>query len=119
MEIPLRHGLCSHWNTKPRFIVVWVTVIFCLFLVVGGNEEQQGSKFLRNRLKKKHLLHHRLERQAGFPSLYQTYRYDQDVNIGKFKLRPAVNNFVGNYSIYFTCLLIIFYYLTSFQPFFY
>ena len=87
MEIPGRHGKCSYWNTKPRFIVVGVTVIFCLFFVVGGNEEQQqGSNFLRNRLKKKHLLNHRLERQSGFPSLYQTYRYDQDVNIGKLIL---------------------------------
>ena len=106
MEIPLRHGLCSLWNTKTRLIVVGFTVMFCLFLVVDANEEQQGSTFLRNRLKKKHLLNHRLERQTGFPSLYQTYRYDQDVNIGKFKLESVIDCLIGK-SLYLQSLLII------------
>ena len=97
MEIPLRHGRCSRWSTKAHFIVAVFTAMFCLFLVVDGNKEERASKFLRNRLKKKHLLNHRLERQAGFPSLYQTYRYDQDVNIGMFKFHQAVNYFIGNY----------------------
>ena len=85
MEIPLPHGRCSHWSTKTRLKISGFTAIFFFLILAHGNGEEQGSNFLRNRLKKKHLLNHRLERQAGFPSLYQTYRYDQDVNIGNFK----------------------------------
>ena len=78
MEMP-RHNGCS--NTA-RF-VVFITIL-CLFCGIDGKDQEHTSKFSRKHVKKKHLMNHRLEKQTGNPSLYQTYRYDHDVNIGKF-----------------------------------
>ena len=92
MSIYLHRGR----STACNCFMVFIAIILCSLIIVDGNEEEEKTsklkflkqqketpKFLRKHDRNKQLLnHHRLERQTGFPSLYQTYRYDQDVNIG-------------------------------------
>ena len=84
-------------TARTRFLVL-IIILLCSGFVVKGNVEEEEKtsklrflkqqketpKLLRKHDRNKQLLNHnRLERQSGLPSLYQTYRYDQDVNIGK------------------------------------
>lgn len=84
MEIPLHHG-CSCRRRHKSTILVGLFALLLLDLILFANcsdEKRKNLKFLNNHMKKRNIFNHRLERQPGFPSLYQTYRYDQDVNIG-------------------------------------
>ena len=85
MEIPLHHGCSCRRRHKSRILVGLFTLLFLdlIFSANANNEKRKNLKFLNNHMKKRNIFNHRLERQAGLPSLYQTYRYDQDVNIGK------------------------------------
>ena len=81
MELP-RHNGCRN---GARFFLLFIAIL-CLFCVIDGKDDEETSPFSRKHVKKKHLMNHNLERQTGYPNLYQTYRYNQDVNIGEFKL---------------------------------
>ena len=88
MEIPLHHGCSCRLRRifKSRLLIGLFALLLLdlVFLAEGSNERRKNLKFLNNHMKKRNIFNHRLERQSGFPNLYQTYRYDQDVNIGKF-----------------------------------
>ena len=88
MEIPLHHGCSCRrrrvFKTKLLVGLFALLLLNLVFVADGSNERRKNLKFLNNHMKKRNIFNHRLERQSGFPSLYQTYRYDQDVNIGKF-----------------------------------
>ena len=85
-------------STACTRLLVLLAILLCSVFFVKGNvedeektsklrflkQQKETPKLLRKHDRNKQLLNHnRLERQSGLPSLYQTYRYDQDVNIGK------------------------------------
>ena len=73
------------FEAKRIRFVVSMAIILSLSFFVDGKEEQGRPNSFRKHITKKHTLNHkRIERQTVFPSQYQTYHYDQDVNIGNF-----------------------------------
>ena len=73
------------WMNNPTFLAL--ILILHLFYGVIGQEKEIASPSSRKHVKKKHSLSHSLlDRGYDDTSQPQTYRYDHDVNIGKFVL---------------------------------
>ena len=70
------------WINKPTFLALILILQF--FCGVIGQEKEIASPISRKHVKKKHSFNHRLDRGDEDTSQPQTYRYDHDVNIGKF-----------------------------------
>ena len=84
------HG--NGFEAKRIRFVVSIAIILSLSFFVDGKEEQNRPNSFRKHITKKNTLNHkRIERQTAFSSPYQTYHYDQDVNIGNYVIYKRSN----------------------------
>ena len=90
------HG--NGFEAKRIRFVVSIAIILSLSFFVNGKEEQHRPNSFRKHITKKNTLNHkRIERQTAFSSPYQTYHYDQDVNIGNYVIYKISNLYKNNF----------------------